>query len=46
MARSVKRPTVGFGSGHGLTVHEFESASDFALTAELLGILYLFSQNK
>ena len=25
MAQSVKRPTLGFGSGHDLTVHEFKS---------------------
>ena len=24
MAQSVKRPTLGFSSGHDLTVHEFE----------------------
>ena len=24
VAQSVKRPTLGFGSGHDLTVHEFE----------------------
>ena len=24
MAQSVKRPTLGFGPGHGPTVHEFE----------------------
>ena len=39
-AQSVKRPILGFSSGHDLTVREFESDSE--LTAwTLLGILCL-----
>ena len=42
MAQSVKRQTLGLGSDHDLTVHEFEPMSGSALTGQnLLGILSL-----
>ena len=42
MAQSVKHPTLDFGSGHDLMVHETEPASGSALTAQsLLEILSL-----
>ena len=40
MARSVEWPTLGFGSGHDLTLHETSTVTGSALTAwSLLGIL-------
>ena len=40
VAPSVKRLTLGFGSGHDLTVHEFEPTSGSVLTAQsLFGVL-------
>ena len=33
VAQSVKRLTLGFGSGHDLTVHEFEPCVGSALTS-------------
>ena len=33
VAQSVKRPTLGFHSGHDLTVHEFQPRSGSVLTA-------------
>ena len=42
VGQSVKHPTLDFGSGHDLTVHEFKPASGSMLTAQsLLGILSL-----
>ena len=42
MAQLVKRPTLGFSSGHDLTVHEFEPILGSALTVwSLLRILSL-----
>ena len=40
MAQSFKCPTLGFGSGHDLVVHEFEPVSGPVLTVQSLpGIL-------
>ena len=40
MAQSVKPPTLDFGSGHDLMVHEMEPVFGSVLTAQiLLGIL-------
>ena len=42
MAQSVKRTTLGFGSGRDLVVHEIDPASGSVLMARsLLGILSL-----
>ena len=43
MVQWVKRPTLGFGSGHDLTVREFKPLNRLcAVTAQsLLGILFL-----
>ena len=41
-AQSVKRPTLGFGSGHDLTVHEFKPhVRLLSVLGSLLGILSL-----
>ena len=42
VAQSVKRPTLGFSSGHGLTVSSSPSLGSVLTMQSLLGILSLF----
>ena len=48
MAQSVKRPTLGFGSGHDLAVHGFEPHMDLLeiLSASPLLTVFLSLKNK
>ena len=46
VAQSVKRPTLGFGSGHDLTVHGFESRVFFQFPSPTRAVSVSLKINK